>query len=92
MPPSSNTPGKTQYPVLDSKHFLRNVVDVGLSMVPDGDVLLAVNTKLVQVTTQELLKKKLKRHDEALEKKSAEVVQLKAAQRTYFGVLYTWNR
>ena len=48
MPPSSNTltPGKTQYPVLDSKHFLRNVVDVGLSMVPDGDALLAVNTKL----------------------------------------------
>ena len=70
--------------MLDSKHFLRNVVDVGLSMVPDGDALLAVNTKLEELTTQELLKKKLRRRDEALEKKSAEVVQLKAAQRTYF--------
>ena len=64
--------------MLDSKHFLRNVVDVGLSMV------LVVNTKLEELTTQELLKKKLRRRDEALEKKSAEVVQLKAAQRTYF--------
>ena len=54
------------------------MVDVGLSMV------LVVNTKLEELTTHELLKKKLRRCDEALEKKSAEVVQLKAAQRTYF--------
>ena len=32
MPPSCNslTSGKTRYPVLDAKNFLRNVVDVGL--------------------------------------------------------------
>ena len=32
MPPSSNetTPGKTRYPAVDAKRFLRNVVDLGL--------------------------------------------------------------
>ena len=49
MPPSSNTltPGKTRYPVLDAKHFLRNIVHVGLGtlhterterMTPKGPV------------------------------------------------------
>ena len=46
-------------------------------MVPDGDVPLPVITKLEELhQTQEIALKKLRRHDEALEKKSAEVVQL----------------
>ena len=59
MPPSSNTltPGKTRYPVLDAKHFLKNVVDVGLGtlhterverMTPKGPVQGKASVRLIK--------------------------------------------